>query len=236
MKTIEDFVEFSVDLNYATFDLFKDQLEIFIKSKIKNQSEKEEYLTKLYNISIEQWVYYSSIPWIDEDAEENNRKAKKEWLSRWLEEMVRFVIKLKGFLESDLNNDKWSNLSDNLLKNIHPDIYFHIRKLFSDWHYANAVEEAYKITRKKLIELTWKEKAHEAFKDWNYEIIFWKEPETQIEKDFYEWVKFLHLAIQKFRNEKSHTPARDLDKNKAIHYIYLASLSLKLIDKKSITN
>jgi len=54
MKKIEDFVRFSVDLDYATFDIFKDQLEIFIKSKIKNQSEKEEYLNKLSDISIEQ--------------------------------------------------------------------------------------------------------------------------------------------------------------------------------------
>jgi uncharacterized protein (TIGR02391 family) len=43
-------------------------------------------------------------------------------------------------------------------------------------------------------------------------------------------VKFLHLAIQNFRNEKAHTPAKELGKNKAIHYIYLASLALYLID------
>jgi hypothetical protein len=54
MKKIEDFIKFSVDLDYATFDIFKDQLEIFIKSKIKNQSERKEYLTKLDGISIEQ--------------------------------------------------------------------------------------------------------------------------------------------------------------------------------------
>ena len=122
--------------------------------------------------------------------------------------------------------------NDNTLKiiEIHPSILSHIEKFYISWHYATAVEEAYKITRKKLIELTWKEKAHEAFKDGNYNMIFWFLPKNEAEKNFCEWVKFLHLAIQNFRNEKAHTPAKELDKNKAIHYIYLASLALYLID------
>ena len=107
MKKIEDFIKFSVDLDYATFDIFKDQLEIFIKSKIKNQSERKEYLTKLDGISIEQWVYYSSIPWVnEEEALINNREAKEKWLRWWVEKMLRFVLKLKGFLESDLNKEQ----------------------------------------------------------------------------------------------------------------------------------
>ena len=89
MKKIEDFIKFSVDLEYTTFDIFKDQLEIFIKSKIKNQAEKEEYLNKLDNISIEQWVYYSSFPWInEEEALINNREAKERGFSKWVEKMV----------------------------------------------------------------------------------------------------------------------------------------------------
>ena len=40
------------------------------------------------------------------------------------------------------------------------------------------------------------------------------------------------MAIQFLRNEKAHTPARDLDKNLAIHYIALASLAYDLIDRK----
>ncbi len=114
--------------------------------------------------------------------------------------------------------------------NIHSEIHSHIQKFFNDWHYATAVEEAYKFTRERLREITWKEKAHEAFKEWNYEIIFWKLPDSEAEKNFCEWVKFLHLAIQNFRNEKAHKIAWDLDKNRAIHYIYLASLALFLID------
>ena len=46
-----------------------------------------------------------------------------------------------------------------------------------------------------------------------------------------EGVKFINMAIQRFRNEKVHTPAKPLDKNLAIHYISLASLAYELISR-----
>ena len=39
------------------------------------------------------------------------------------------------------------------------------------------------------------------------------------------------MAIQFFRNEKAHTPAYEIDKNLAIHYIVLASLAYDLISR-----
>lgn len=141
------------------------------------------------------------------------------------------VKKLINWTEEAENNDEIID-STNELSNIHPDIYSHIDKLFNDRHYDNAVEESYKITRLKLVEITWNEKAHEAFKDGFYEVFFWKKPETEVEKNFFDWIKFLHLAIQNFRNEKAHTPAWELEKGRAIHYIYLASLAYDLIDIK----
>ncbi len=111
------------------------------------------------------------------------------------------------------------------------EVFAHIKELLKWWHYFNAVEESYKIVRGKLKSITWKEKAHEWFKADNYEIIFWHNPVDDAENDFFEWVKFLHMAIQNLRNEKAHTPAKDIDKNLAIHYIVLASLAYDLIDK-----
>jgi uncharacterized protein (TIGR02391 family) len=110
-------------------------------------------------------------------------------------------------------------------------VFSHVRGLLEDEHYANAVEEAYKIVREKLREITGEEQAHKAFAEDNYEIIFPKEAETEAEEDFYEGVKFLHMAIQRLRNEKAHTPAQEMDKNLAVHYIVLASLAFDLIDR-----
>ena len=112
------------------------------------------------------------------------------------------------------------------------DIFDHVQKLLNDGHYFNAVEEAYKVVRKKLKDVSGKEKATDAFSAANYEKIFGRQPTDDAERDFFEGVKFLHMAIQFLRNEKAHTPARDLDKNLAIHYIALASLAYDLINRK----
>jgi len=112
------------------------------------------------------------------------------------------------------------------------EVFDHVQKLLNTGNYFNAVEESYKIVRQKLNEITGKEKAHEAFAESNQEKIFGCKPKNDAEKNFFEGVKFLHMSIQFLRNEKAHTPAQDLDKNLAIHYISLASLAYDLITRK----
>ncbi len=112
------------------------------------------------------------------------------------------------------------------------DIFDHVKKLLNDGYYFNAVEESYKIVRKKLKDITGKEKATDAFCENNYEKIFGHLPANDVEKDFFEGVKFLHMSIQFLRNEKAHTPAGELNKYLAIHYISLASLAYDLINRK----
>lgn len=113
--------------------------------------------------------------------------------------------------------------------NLNKEVFEHVASYLESGHYFNAVEESYKIVRAKLKKITGKEKAHEAFSEANMELIFGRDPVDDVEKDFFQWVKFLHMAIQMLRNEKSHTPAHEIDKNLAIHYIVLASLAYDLI-------
>lgn len=112
---------------------------------------------------------------------------------------------------------------------LHPEIYASVVALFNDWHYFNAVENAYKIVREKLRKLTGEEQAHKAFAVSN--TIFQQEPENDAEKDFREGVRFLHMAIQNFRNEKAHS-LHDLERNRAMHYITLASLAMILVEQQ----
>lgn len=112
------------------------------------------------------------------------------------------------------------------------EIFDHVQNLLNSGHYFNAVEESYKIVRQKLKDITGKEKAHEAFSESNLEKIFGHIPKNEAEKDFFEGVKFLHMSIQFLRNEKAHTPAQELNKNLAIHYISLASLAYDMISRK----
>lgn len=120
----------------------------------------------------------------------------------------------------------------NINVKLQKEIFDHVQKLLEDGYYFNAVEEAYKIVRKKLKDITGKEKATDAFSNSNFEKIFGHQPVDDIEKDFFEGVKFLHMAIQFLRNEKAHTPSNDIEKNLAIHYIALASLAYDLINRK----
>lgn len=121
---------------------------------------------------------------------------------------------------------------DTIIIKINEDILRHVKTLLETKHYFNAVEESYKIVRERLRSITGKEKAHEAFNEHNYALIFGHEAKNEAEADFFEGVKFLHMAIQKLRNEKAHTPANEMDKNLAIHYIVLASLAYDLISRK----
>ncbi len=136
-----------------------------------------------------------------------------------------------------INNGKDENKPLATFKNgninieLQKEIFDHVQKLLNDGYYFNAVEEAYKIVRKKLKDITGSERASDAFSVSNYKKIFGHQPVDDVERDFFEGVKFLHMAIQFLRNEKAHTPANELDKNLAIHYISLASLAYGLVQR-----
>ncbi|MBP7846058.1 MAG: TIGR02391 family protein [Candidatus Pacebacteria bacterium] len=130
------------------------------------------------------------------------------------------------------NESKATFKNGNIHIILQKEVFDHVQKLLNNGHYFNAVEESYKIVRQKLKKITGKEKAHEAFSESNQEKIFGRKPKDEAEKDFFEGVKFLHMSIQFLRNEKSHTPAQEIDKNLAIHYISLASLAYDLITRK----
>jgi len=130
------------------------------------------------------------------------------------------------------NKPKATFKNGNINITLQKEVFDHVQKLLNSGNYFNAVEEAYKIVRKKLEDITGREKATEAFSKSNYKKIFGHQPTNKAEKDFFEGVKFLHMSIQFLRNEKAHTLARELDKNLAIHYISLASLAYDLITRK----
>ena len=140
--------------------------------------------------------------------------------------------KLSGAKVKQASKSQATFKNGNITIELQKEVFNHVQKLLNDKHYFNAVEEAYKIVRQKLKEIAGQEKATDAFSTANYEKIFGHKPQNDAEKDFFEGVKFLHMSIQFLRNEKAHTPAKDLDKNLAIHYISLASVAYDLITRK----
>lgn len=159
-------------------------------------------------------------------------KTYSERRSFLRKEFDKILDKLKSGLNQETESISEASFSDWTISIIlRREIFSHVKGLLESKHYFNAVEESYKIVREKLKSITGNDRAHEWFKKENYEIIFWHMPRNQAEEDFFEGVKFLHMAIQYLRNEKAHTPAKNLDKNLAIHYIVLASLAYDLINR-----
>ncbi|MES2971405.1 MAG: TIGR02391 family protein [Patescibacteria group bacterium] len=126
---------------------------------------------------------------------------------------------------------------DSITIEIRKEVYDHISNYLNNEDYFHAVEEAYKVVKEKLREISGKEKASDIFNmnaenNKHHENIFGETAEVGTPKsDFFRGVGYLNLAIQFLRNEKSHSLATQIDKNLAIHYISLASLSYDLISR-----
>lgn len=127
--------------------------------------------------------------------------------------------------------------SDVISIKIRAEIYSHIKSFLDSGHYFTAVEEAYKIVRQKLKDITGEEAAaavfgENALNSRHWKIVFGSTPATGTpEADFMRGAGYIHLGVQYLRNEKSHTTATSLDKNLALHYISLASLAYDLISR-----
>ncbi len=139
----------------------------------------------------------------------------------------------------DINILSVNHTIQNYEQNIHlclnSEIFNHVKRYLDTEDYFHAVEEAYKMVRNKLKEKTGKEKAVDVFNQnaenhKYFNELFGHDAEVGTpEGDFFRGVGYLNLAIQFLRNEKSHDLAKPLDKNLALHYITLASLTYDLI-------
>lgn len=120
---------------------------------------------------------------------------------------------------------------------INKNVYDHIKQYLINEDYFHAVDEAYKLVRNKLQEITDNEKATEVFnmnaesKKYYTQLFGKSDGTTQAEKDFFRGVGYLNLTIQFLRDEKAHTLATALERNLAIHYISLSSLAYDLITR-----
>ena len=119
-------------------------------------------------------------------------------------------------------------------------IYVHIKQYLDTEDYFHAVDEAYKLVREKLRNITGNEKATEVFnmnaesKKYFTQLFGKPDGATPAERDFFRGIGYLNLTIQFLRNEKSHTPATPLERNLAIHYVSLASLAYDLITRNEV--
>jgi uncharacterized protein (TIGR02391 family) len=115
------------------------------------------------------------------------------------------------------------------IKSLHPEIYSRCHTLYTGGEYAVAVERSFKVVRDRLRSLTSHETGSEAFGKGK---LYIKGAAAQhVDDDFQNGVKFLTMAIDRFRNEKSHTADGNIsDPVRAYEYLRLSSLAMHLLD------
>ncbi|BCX16112.1 MAG: hypothetical protein KatS3mg098_341 [Candidatus Parcubacteria bacterium] len=130
-------------------------------------------------------------------------------------------------------NTKTIHTIDNQLNNLHQEIYNKCFDLYQKGAYAEAVEKSFKVVRDRLRKLTGYETGSEAFGKGKLHI---KGAAAQnVDQDFNDAVKFLTMAIDRFRNEKSHTSDAKIDDPvRAYEYLRLSSLAMNLLEDSEI--
>lgn len=105
--------------------------------------------------------------------------------------------------------------------------------LYISKNYPEAVEKGFKVVRDRLRELTSYETGSEAFGKGG--LFINGASASNVEHDFQSAVKFLTMAIDQFRNEKSHTSDGNIDNPvRAYEYLALSSLAMHLLDNAEV--
>lgn len=116
---------------------------------------------------------------------------------------------------------------------LHKNIFDKCHSLFEKTEYSEAVEKSFKVVRDRLRDLTGHETGSKAFG--NTKLHIKGASAENVDQDFNDGVKFLTMAIDMFRNEKSHTSDAKIDNpQRAYEYLSLSSLAMNLLDQAEI--
>jgi len=119
------------------------------------------------------------------------------------------------------------------IKTLHPEIYSRCRTLYEGGEYVEAAEKGFKVVRDRLRTLSAYETGSEAFG--KGKLYVEGAAAAHVDDDFQNGVKFLTMAIDRFRNEKSHFADGNIkDPIRAYEYLRLSSLAMHLLDKAVI--
>lgn len=198
--------------------------------------EKDEQILKVLQIpSRSQMVEIIDDPWeIQPTPEQNDGNFHIELLPAF-DNYFHKIQDEQGYQEfTGKTPAKISKQVKHDLSVLHPEIYIKCRSLFEKAEYSEAVEKGFKVVRDRLRKLTNYETGSEAFGKGKLHIK--GAAAENVDYDFNEGVKFLTMAIDKFRNEKSHTSDAKIDNpQRAYEYITQSSLAMNLLDQAEIT-
>lgn len=162
-----------------------------------------------------------------------NAKRRTEAYFINLNKCRSLLIGILEFLKSKKVSNTEKPISTQALENLHKNVKQKCSKLYTDGYYPEAVEKSFKVVRDRLRELTTYETGSEAFGKGG---LYIKGASAEnVDNDFQSAVKFLTMAIDRFRNEKSHTSDGNInDPVRAYEYLTLSSLAMRLLDDSEV--
>jgi uncharacterized protein (TIGR02391 family) len=163
------------------------------------------------------WLYYEGVG--------SEAQSLCENTDRFLGRCERILKHLDGRPLSDERSAQPARE----VRDLHPEIYKKCQDLFEKAAYAEAVEKGFKVVRDRLRKLTGYETGSDAFGKGGLHISGAAAP--NVDEDFNAAVKFLTMAIDRFRNEKSHTSDSKIDDPvRAYEYLRLSSLAMNFLE------
>lgn len=153
-----------------------------------------------------------------------------------LEAIIQVSERFAG--SSDVDISKVSGLSE---YDLHPKVKEVSIKLFNNKHFAQAVEESFKFIIqevKRIVQKTTRERLdgdklmNRAFGcEHQIPVIKFNELQTQEDIDEQKGLMYLYKGVVGIRNKKAHTNVLLEDPNRAIEYLCLASLLMRLLEQ-----
>ena len=206
------------------------QIEEYVFGKDQGEYLRERIPTNIMSRDLEamrqgtflpDWLYFECVALATESMCES------------VNQYIVIIDRLVRQLELNSENIKSSPLDASSIRDLHIDIYNKCHKLYESKAYAEAVEKSFKIVRDRLRKLTGYETGSEAFGKGRLHIL--GASAQNVDEDFNEAVKFLTMAIDRFRNEKSHTSDAKIDDPVRAHeYLRISSLAMNLLDNSEI--
>jgi uncharacterized protein (TIGR02391 family) len=199
---------------------FKVSRAKYINSNLPNTMMSRDTEALRQGMSVPAWLYYAAVGFDGRKTADNFKSYSKS--------LERFAKQAAARIAHALGKPGTPALSG-----VHKSDVEKCSTLYETGAYAEAVEKSFKIVRDKLRQLTGHEKGSDAFGKGKLHIM--GAAAAHVDEDFNSAAKFLTMAIDMFRNEKSHTSdAKIEDPVRAYQYLVLSSLALSLLDGAEI--
>ena len=167
-------------------------------------------------------------------AAAKNSQRKTEAYFRDIKKSRSLLTGVLDFLKStESGEESTAPLGAGTLESLHDRVQEKCSGLYLGGHYPEAVEKSFKVVRDRLRDLTAYETGSEAFGKGGLYIK--GANAANVDADFQNAVKYLTMAIDQFRNEKSHTSDGKIeDPVRAYEYLTLSSLAMHLLDDSEV--